>query len=70
MSTIITENIDLEHVSAEDTRVFHWRIEQFEKLGFSEEMAWILADSEADLNRCRTLVAAGCTLELLTAIVL
>ena len=70
MSTIITDDIQLGHVSPEETRVFHWRIEQFQKLGFSEEMGWILADSEADLSRSRALVAAGCPLELVAQIVL
>lgn len=67
----ITESIQIEQpVSAEDTRVFHWRIDQFTKLGFSEEMAWILADSDAELSRSRALVAAGCPLDLVARIML
>jgi hypothetical protein len=67
----ITESIQIEQpVNAEDTRVFHWRIDQFMKLGFSEEMAWILADSDAELSRSRVLVAAGCPLDLVARIML
>lgn len=67
----ITDSIQIQaQVSAEDTRVFHWRIEQFARLGFSEEMAWVLADSGAELSRSRGLVAAGCPLDLVAQIVL
>jgi hypothetical protein len=66
----ITESTQLEQPSSEDTRVFRWRIEQFGRLGFSEEMSWLLAGSDAELNRSRTLVRAGCPLDTVAQIVL
>jgi hypothetical protein len=56
--------------STEDARVYQWRSEQFAHLGFSEEMALLLAGSPADLSRGRALVAAGCPLDLVAQIVL
>ncbi|MBM3677442.1 MAG: hypothetical protein FJW96_06105 [Actinobacteria bacterium] len=67
----ITESTQSDHGgSAEDTRVFRWRAEQFGKLGFSEEMSWMLAGSSAELGVSRSLVQAGCPLDLVARIVL
>jgi hypothetical protein len=44
----------------EDERVSLWRLEQFLTLGFDDEHACQLAESDADLNRARSLAAAGC----------
>jgi hypothetical protein len=54
----------------EDRRVATWRFEQFRLLGFGEEEAWLLVDSDADLQLARSLVAAGCPLHLALRIVL
>jgi hypothetical protein len=53
-----------EEFDVEDGRVARWRFEQFSALGFGDEQAWLLADSDADLHRSRSLVAAGCSLDL------
>ena len=39
-----------------------WRFDQFRRLGFGEEDACLLAESEADLNRAGSLIAASCPL--------
>ena len=46
----------------EDELVFTWRFDQFRQLGFVEEEAGLLAGFDVDLNRARSLVAAGCPL--------
>jgi hypothetical protein len=51
-------------ISPEDARVMSWRLEQFLRLGFGEEEAWMLVDSGADLQLTRSLVGAGCPLHL------
>ena len=48
----------------EDERVSRWRFDQFRSLGFGEEDACLLSESEVDLNRARSLIAAGCPLNL------
>jgi len=48
----------------EDDRVARWRFDQFSSLGFGNEEAWLLAASDADLHRARSLVAAECPLYL------
>jgi len=45
---------------AEEELVLWWRFDQLHQLGFGEEDACLLAESDADLNRARSLVAAGC----------
>jgi hypothetical protein len=57
-------------VSLEDQRVVSWRFDQFRLLGFSEEEAWLLVDSGADVQLARSLVGAGCPLHLALRIVL
>jgi hypothetical protein len=47
----------------EALRVRHWRREQFFELGFSVDDSNALADSSADLEQTRRLVAAGCPLK-------
>jgi hypothetical protein len=44
----------------EEERVSQWRFEQFLTLGFGEEDASLLSESEVDLNRARSLIRAGC----------
>jgi hypothetical protein len=56
-------------LSLEDQRVVSWRFEQFRLLGFSDEDAWMLVDSGADLQLTRSLVGAGCPLHLALRIV-
>ena len=54
---------------AEDELVFMWRFDQFQQLGFDEEEAGLLAGSDVDLNRARSLVAAGCPLTVAVQII-
>jgi hypothetical protein len=42
----------------EEERVWCWRYEQFLTLGLSIDQASQLAESDADLNRARSLIAA------------
>jgi hypothetical protein len=44
----------------EEERVCQWRFEQFLTLGFGEEDASRLSESNVDLNRARSLIRAGC----------
>jgi hypothetical protein len=54
----------------EEERVSCWRFEQFLKLGFGEEDACLLSESEVDLNRGRSLISAGCPLNLAVKILI
>ena len=54
----------------ETGEVRRWRHEQFVRLGFSDQHALRLADSDADLGQARYLVECGCTLTLLLRILL
>jgi hypothetical protein len=49
---------------AEEELVSQWRFDQFHRLGFDEEEACVLAESDADLNRARSLVAVRCPLSV------
>jgi hypothetical protein len=51
-------------VVAEEELVSQWRFDQFHGLGFGEEEACLLAESDADLNRARSLVAVRCPLSV------
>lgn len=55
--------------SPESARVEAWRIDQCLRLGFSVEMSWSIALSDADLNQLRVLIAAGCPLSTAARIV-
>ncbi len=48
----------------EEERVSRWRFEQFRSLGLREEDACVLSESDVDLNRARSLITAGCPLDL------
>ena len=37
-----------------------WRYDQFHQIGFSDEDAYLLAESDVDLNRARSLITSGC----------
>jgi hypothetical protein len=54
----------------ESGRVAFWRLDQFRSLGFSDDDAWRLAGSSADLSVVRSLVAARCPLDLALRIAL
>jgi len=56
-------------LSLEDQRVASWRYEQFRLLGFSDEDAWMLVDSQGDLQLTRSLIGAGCPHHLALRIV-
>ena len=54
------EEIEIE----EDERVSCWRHSQFRTLGYGEEDARLLSESAVGLNRARSLISAGCPLNL------
>ena len=54
----------------EDERVSRWRHDQFRSLGFGEEDACLLSESEVDLHRARSLISAGCPVNLALNILL
>jgi hypothetical protein len=56
--------------SEEDARVLRWRLEQTIELGFELTPAVLLADSPADLNVLRRLIARGCPHETAVEILL
>ena len=62
MSARAEQYLLYEEFEVEDGKVAQWRFDQFRSLGFGEEEAWLLAASDADLHRARSLVAAGCPL--------
>lgn len=49
-------------MTAEDLKVLEWRRTCLERLGFTDEMAWELANSEADLGVARKIIEEGCPL--------
>ena len=55
---------------SDEDAVLTWRFEQLCALGFDDVEAVLLAHSELDLHRIRTLVAAGCPLQLAAKIAL
>ena len=61
--TISTEPAT-EFVAEAAERVWCWRFEQFVSLGFDDENACLLAESDADLHRARSLAAVGCPLSV------
>ena len=61
MSTF-TEYQPTEASVEEEERVWQWRFEQFLTLGFDDAHACLLAESDADLNRARSLASVGCPL--------
>jgi hypothetical protein len=54
----------------ESGRVALWRLDQFRSLGFSDDDAWRLTTSGADLQLVRSLIAAHCPQHLAVRIVL
>lgn len=57
-------------MSPRDERVVRWRFDQLIALGFGEDDAWMLVDSDADLQLVRSLVGSGCPLHLALRIAL
>ena len=60
--TVFAQQEQADLVVAEEELVSQWRFDQFHQLGFGEEQACVLAESDADLNRARSLVAVRCPL--------
>ena len=54
---------------SESRQVALWRLDQFRSLGFSDDDAWRLAASGADLQLARSLIAAQCPHDLAVRIV-
>ena len=69
MATVV-ENEPVDRMVTEDARVLAWRTEQFGQLGFSAEMASLLAGSPAELNTARGLARDGCPLDVVARILL
>jgi hypothetical protein len=61
-STVTTAEQHPVATISEEELVSQWRFDQLHELGFNEEAACLLAESDADLNRARSLVATGCPL--------
>jgi hypothetical protein len=59
-----------EEFDVEDDTVVRWRVEQFRRLGFDEVSAALLGATRADLHQARSLVGAGCPVELALRILL
>jgi hypothetical protein len=57
---IFTDDQPTAVFAEEEEQVWCWRFEQFVRLGFDDENACLLAESDADLNRARSLAAVGC----------
>ncbi len=55
---------------SEAERIQAWRVEVFEKLGFSGPQAILLARSDVDLHRAEHLLASGCAPSTAAAILL
>jgi hypothetical protein len=64
MSLMATAEQPTELFVEEEERVWCWRYDQFRHLGFGEEEACLLAESDADLSRARSLVAVRCPLSV------
>ena len=64
MSAVAGHDPLQEELDVEDRRIAQWRFDQFHSLGFGPVEAALLAASDADLHRARSLVAAGCPLHL------
>jgi hypothetical protein len=64
MSLMATAEQPTELFVEEEERVWCWRYEQFLTLRFSIDQASQLAESDADLNRARSLIAVGCPLSV------
>lgn len=59
-----------EEFDSETSRLFRYRIQAFEKLGFSESDAISLANATVDYHRARHLKDRGATLDQLRRILL
>jgi len=60
----------MEELPGEERTILLWRAEQFRRLGFTDNDAWLLAESEADLGVARRLHRGGCQLETALRILL
>jgi hypothetical protein len=67
----MSSSIDFEPaVEGEDDPVLSWRYDQLGRLGFGDAHAFLLARSQLDLQQIRSLIGAGCPLELAVKIAL
>ena len=58
--TTFAEQYQTELAVTEEERVSRWRFEQFHQLGFGAEGAYLLSESDVDLNRARSLITSEC----------
>ena len=63
MANVLIETT-VEATESEEQVVYHWRREQFGRLGFDHVDSRLLAESHADLGLARRLRARGCTIDL------
>ena len=61
---------EVEVHSDEDRQILLWRLEQFRELGFDYESSVVLAEAPADVGQARRLIAAGCSVEVASRILL
>ena len=61
---------DVEVHAEEERQILLWRLEQFRELGFGYEASIALAEATADVGQARRLIAAGCSLDVASRILL
>ncbi len=54
----------------EEQTILLWRLEQFRALGFEYEAAVALAEAPTDIGQARRLIAAGCSVDIASRILL
>lgn len=64
------QDVEADAEAVERLQVRRWRFEQFIELGFSESVSATLAEAHVDLSLVRRMVAAGCSPETASRIVL
>ena len=64
------KEVEVEVQSIEEQQILLWRLEQFRGLGFEYEAAVALAEAPADIGQARRLIAAGCSVEVASRILL
>ena len=64
------QDVEADAEAVERLQVRRWRFEQFIEIGFSESVSATLAEAHVDLSLVRRMVAAGCSPETASRIVL
>jgi len=66
----VTDTTDESAFTSEDAQVLRHRIRRFEQLGFSEQEAVQLGESEVDYRRAGELLTKGCPKQVVLRILL